>query len=574
MATNIYQATIEGRSITWTLTITNTNASTSKGTQTINVVGDAKLVYGNPSGNDRGEPILPSYMRVKILDTDDNDLYGELETQTSDKDFEVVLSESGGNYEWHGFVRKDTAQRRFFPNLGYELIDVYLYDGIALMKEDRITSTTSWYVPAKPLTELYASIGNGKEADILWDLETNLVTTGKYARTVALNGYAYYSTGGKSKSRYEVADDILHSFDARMWLQFYNGANWASFPRWCVARRRLMGRQTAASSRRAAFADTTGVISTANPDENLLNDTTSFTASNFFREARYTRMEGIKLVNVNTQVNPGTDDGIVYLNRRANYDAAYYTLGGGATTATDGGDTVISLDASSVDQYWEQDLIYLTRGTKQKWTISFEVFHNSGSSTHEVTFGVYDTASNTLRASVTTESHGAHNSYELETLELEWVVPTDGEYKYRLTQTVGGTHYYKNINVATDKESWTHAGVNGFGSIAYEINTQLANVRFSTTDDVNQPESFTDDRSPSFTHTDLARVFRSLHSNMQDARHDLVSGEVIGLFPPERPFAMQNSQGNDAAYIVATGVEMDLRRETTKGTWHEHLDLT
>ena len=44
MATNIYQATIEGRSITWTLTITNTNASTSKGTQTINVVGDAKLV--------------------------------------------------------------------------------------------------------------------------------------------------------------------------------------------------------------------------------------------------------------------------------------------------------------------------------------------------------------------------------------------------------------------------------------------------------------------------------------------------------------------------------------------------
>ena len=569
MATNIYQATIEGRSITWTLTITNTNASTSKGTQTINVVGDAKLVYGNPSGNDRGEPILPSYMRVKILDTDDNDLYGELETQTSDKDFEVVLSESGGNYEWHGFVRKDTAQRRFFPNLGYELIDVYLYDGIALMKEDRITSTTSWYVPAKPLTELYASIGNGKEADILWDLETNLVTTGKYARTVALNGYAYYSTSGKSKSRYEVADDILHSFDARMWLQFYNGANWASFPRWCVARRRLMGRQTAASSRRAAFADTTGVISTANPTENLLNDTTSFTASNFFREARYTRMEGIKLVNVNTQVNPGTDDGVVYLNRRANYDAAYYTLGGGATTTTDGGDTVISLDASSVDQYWEQDLIYLTRGTKQKWTISFQ--EKRIGSNDDLAFEVRNSSGTVASVSFIPN---LSSGYNLISQELEFVAPSDDEYSYRLTMTTGGIHYFKDINVATDKESWTHAGVNGFGSIAYEINTQLANVRFSTTDDTNQPESFTDDRSPSFTHTDLARVFRSLHSNMQDARHDLVSGEVIGLFPPERPFAMQNSQGNDAAYIVATGVEMDLRRETTKGTWHEHLDLT
>jgi len=569
MATNIYQATIEGRSITWTLTITNTNASTSKGTQTINVVGDAKLVYGNPSGNDRGEPILPSYMRVKILDTDDNDLYTELETQTSDKDFEVVLSESGGNYEWHGFVRKDTAQRRFFPNLGYELIDVYLYDGIALMKEDRITSTTSWYVPAKPLTELYASIGNGKEADILWDLETNLVTTGKYARTVALNGYAYYSTGGKSKSRYEVADDILHSFDARMWLQFYNGANWASFPRWCVARRRLMGRQTAASSRRAAFADTTGVISTANPDENLLNDTTSFTASNFFREARYTRMEGIKLVNVNTQVNPGTDDGVVYLNRRANYNAAYYTLGGGATTATDGGVTVISLDATSIDQYWEQDLIYLTRGTKQKWTISFQ--EKRIGSNDDLTFEVRNSSGTVASVSFIPN---LSSGYNLISQELEFVAPSDDEYSYRLTMTTGGIHYFKDINVATDKESWTHAGVNGFGSIAYEINTQLANVRFSTTDDTNQPESFTDDRSPSFTHTDLARVFRSLHSNMQDARHDLVSGEVIGLFPPERPFAMQNSQGNDAAYIVATGVEMDLRRETTKGTWHEHLDLT
>ena len=574
MATNIYQATIEGRTITWTLTITNTNATSSKGTQTIGVVGDAKLVYGSPSGNDRGDYVLPSYMRVRLLDTDANDLYGELETQTSDKNFEVVLSDSGGDYEWHGFVRKDTAQRRFFPDLGYELIDVYLYDGIALMKEDRITSTASWYVPAKPITELYASIGNGKEADILWDLETNLVTTGKYARTVALNGYAYYSTDGNPKSRYEVAYDILESFDARMWLQFYNGENWASFPRWCVARRRLMGRQTVANSRRAAFTDSTGAISTADPTENLLNDTTSFTASNFFREARYTRMEGMSLSAVKTKVNPGTGNGLVYLNRRANYDATYYTLGGGATTTTDGGDTVISMNATTNDQYWEQDLIFLTRGTKQKWTISFEVFHDSGTSTHEATFGIYDTASNTLRASVTTESHGAHNSYELETLELEWVVPTNGEYKYRLTQTVGGTHYYKNINVATDKESWANTGVNSSVS-SYEINTQLANVRFSTTDDVNQPETFTQDRSPTFNFSDLSRVLAQLHYQMRGSgRHDLVSGEVIGLFPPERPFAMQNSQGNDRAYIVATGVEMDLRRETTKGTWHEHLDLT
>jgi hypothetical protein len=354
-----------------------------------------------------------------------------------------------------------------------------------------------------------------------------------------------------------------------MWLQFYNGANWASFPRWCVARRRLMGRQTAASSRRAAFADTTGVISTANPTENLLNDTTSFTASNFFREARYTRMEGIKLVNVNTQVNPGTDDGVVYLNRRANYDAAYYTLGGGATTTTDGGDTVISLDASSVDQYWEQDLIYLTRGTKQKWTISFQ--EKRIGSNDDLAFEVRNSSGTVASVSFIPN---LSSGYNLISQELEFVAPSDDEYSYRLTMTTGGIHYFKDINVATDKESWTHAGVNGFGSIAYEINTQLANVRFSTTDDVNQPESFTDDRSPSFTHTDLALVFRSLHSNMQDARHDLVSGEVIGLFPPERPFAMQNSQGNDAAYIVATGVEMDLRRETTKGTWHEHLDLT
>jgi hypothetical protein len=347
MATNIYQATIEGRTITWTLTITNTNASSSKGTQTIGVVGDAKLVYGSPSGNDRGDYVLPSYMRVRVLDTDANDLYNELETQTSDKDFEVVLSEPGGDYEWHGFIRKDTAQRRFFPDLGYELIDVYVYDGVGLMKEENVSSTASWYIPAKPITELYAAIGNGKQADILWDLETNLVTTGKYARTVAINGYAYYATDGKTP----------------------NGENWSDFPRWCVARRRLMGQQTAASSRRAAFTDSTGVISTANPTQNLLNGPTSVTGANFLREARYQRLEGIKLVRVNTKVNPGTGDGLVYLNRRANYDAAYYTLGGGATTATDGGVTVISLDASSVDQYWEQDLIYLTRGTKQKWTI-------------------------------------------------------------------------------------------------------------------------------------------------------------------------------------------------------------
>jgi len=569
MATNIYQATIEGRTITWTLTITNTNASSSKGTQTIGVVGDAKLVYGSPSGNDRGDYVLPSYMRVRVLDTDANDLYNELETQTSDKDFEVVLSEPGANYEWHGFIRKDTAQRRFFPDLGYELIDVYVYDGVGLMKEENVSSTASWYIPAKPITELYAAIGNGKQADILWDLETNLVTTGKYARTVAINGYAYYATDGKTPSRYQVAEDILRSFDARMWLQFYNGENWSDFPRWCVARRRLMGQQTAASSRRAAFTDSTGVISTANPPENLLNGPTSLTGANFLREARYQRLEGIKLVRVNTNVNPGTGDGLVYLNRRANYNAAYYTLGGGATTATDGGVTVISLDASTVDQYWEQDLIYLTRGTKQKWTISFQ--EKRIGSNDDLTFSVRNSSGEVASVSfVPTLSSG----YNFVSQELEFVAPSDDEYSYRLTMTTGGIHYFKDINVSTDKDSWTHAGVNGFGSIAYEINTQLANVRFSTTDDTNQPESFTDDRSPSSTQTDLARVFRALHSNMQDARYDLVAGEIIGLFPPELPFQMKNSQGNDATYIVATGVEMDLRRETTKGTWHEHLDLT
>ena len=569
MATNIYQATIEGRTITWTLTITNTNASSSKGTQTIGVVGDAKLVYGSPSGNDRGDYVLPSYMRVRVLDTDANDLYNELETQTSDKDFEVVLSEPGANYEWHGFIRKDTAQRRFFPDLGYELIDVYVYDGVGLMKEENVSSTASWYIPAKPITELYAAIGNGKQADILWDLETNLVTTGKYARTVAINGYAYYATDGKTPSRYQVAEDILRSFDARMWLQFYNGENWSDFPRWCVARRRLMGQQTAASSRRAAFTDSTGVISTANPPQNLLNGATSLTGANFLREARYQRLEGIKLVRVNTKVNPGTGDGLVYLNRRANYDAAYYTLGGGATTTTDGGVTVISLDASSVDQYWEQDLIYLTRGTKQKWTISFQ--EKRIGSNDDLTFSVRNSSGEVASVSfVPTLSSG----YNFVSQELEFVAPSDDEYSYRLTMTTGGIHYFKDINVSTDKDSWTHAGVNGFGSIAYEINTQLANVRFSTTDDTNQPESFTDDRSPSFTQTDLARVFRALHSNMQDARYDLVAGEIIGLFPPELPFQMENSQGNNATYIVATGVEMDLRRETTKGTWHEHLDLT
>jgi len=569
MATNIYQATIEGRTITWTLTITNTNASSSKGTQTIGVVGDAKLVYGSPSGNDRGDYVLPSYMRVRVLDTDANDLYNELETQTSDKDFEVVLSESGGNYEWHGFIRKDTAQRRFFPDLGYELIDVYVYDGVGLMKEENVSSTASWYIPAKPITELYAAIGNGKQADILWDLETNLVTTGKYARTVAINGYAYYATDGKTPSRYQVAEDILRSFDARMWLQFYNGENWSDFPRWCVARRRLMGQQTAASSRRAAFTDSTGVISTANPPENLLNGATSLTGANFLREARYQRLEGIKLVRVNTNVNPGTGAGLVYLNRRANYNAAYYTLGGGATTTTDGGVTVISLDATSVDQYWEQDLIYLTRGTKQKWTISFQ--EKRIGSNDDLTFEVRNSSGTVASVSfVPTLSSG----YNFVSQELEFVAPSDDEYSYRLTMTTGGIHYFKDINVSTDKDSWTHAGVNGFGSIAYEINTQLANVRFSTTDDTNQPESFTDDRSPSFTQTDLARVFRALHSNMQDARYDLVAGEIVGLFPPELPFQMKNSQGNDATYIVATGVEMDLRRETTKGTWHEHLDLT
>jgi hypothetical protein len=569
MATNIYQATIEGRTITWTLTITNTNASSSKGTQTIGVVGDAKLVYGSPSGNDRGDYVLPSYMRVRVLDTDANDLYNELETQTSDKDFEVVLSESGGDYEWHGFIRKDTAQRRFFPDLGYELIDVYVYDGVGLMKEENVSSTASWYIPAKPITELYAAIGNGKQADILWDLETNLVTTGKYARTVAINGYAYYATDGKTPSRYQVAEDILRSFDARMWLQFYNGENWSDFPRWCVARRRLMGQQTAASSRRAAFTDSTGVISTADPTENLLNGPTSVTGANFLREARYQRLEGIKLVRVNTNVNPGTGDGLVYLNRRANYNAAYYTLGGGATTATDGGDTVISLDASTVPQYWEQDLIYLTRGTKQKWTISFQ--EKRVGSNDDLTFSVRNSSGTVASVSfVPSLSSG----YNFVSQELEFVAPSDDEYSYRLTMTTGGIHYFKDINVSTDKDSWTHAGVNGFGSIAYEINTQLANVRFSTTDDTNQPESFTDDRSPSFTQTDLARVFRALHSNMQDARYDLVAGEIVGLFPPELPFQMKNSQGNDATYIVATGVEMDLRRETTKGTWHEHLDLT
>ena len=607
MALDVYRSTLEGRSRTWTVDfLIPNNATVDIKTDVIQVVGNIKITYGSAGSLDLGEPVLSSRARIQLLDDDSDTFLTALEAADNDQQVEVEIYSGTGaaSWKWHGFVVLDTIERKYFPDLGKEVIDLFCNDGLALIKDHRSQETTDYYVPERVAKEIRGTnsengIIGGKNlyADVIWDISDDDFddTAQRYAESIELDGYMFMSDKGENRKRREIMDDILKAFDARLWQQMYNRPGWTTrdlvnspatlgkFPRWGIVRRRMIGKLHDQGLEYQTECDNAGDMLTgyaSDPDYDALNNAVSVDADDFYRMTKYSLRKPNQYTIVNTSLETGDDNdndvtGYYYQIQHFPTSTGWTTTG---SFTTDGGADVIRLDATaSPSEYGETDVVYLSEGARVKWTVFWQARKDSGSGNHTVTVSVR--CNNAEIASVTHSAHLLPTTYVNETETIEFTATDSGLYSLRIADdsALGGTvfHYYKDIHIKQEETDWTgrieQSGVTS--SVTREFDTPLNDGKLSHVADFSDRD--TNDDKPIYYQVEqtgtkyytFEGLFAGLYDRMSDDVHKLINGEIIGLYPPEIPFVLDTKR-----YIVASGLELDLKYETTRGTWVESLD--
>jgi len=283
---------------------------------------------------------------------------------------------------------------------------------------------------------------------------------------------------------------------------------------------------------------------------------------------------------VNTFLETGDDNdndvtGYYYQTQHFPTSTGWTTTG---SFTTDGGANVIRLDATaSPGEYGETDVVYLSEGARVKWTVFWQSRKDSGSGNHTVTVSVR--CNNAEIASVTHSAHSLPTTYVNETETIEFTATDSGLYSLRITDdsALGGAvfHYYKDIHIKQEETDWTgrieQSGATS--SVTREFDTPLNDGKLSHVADFSDRD--TNDDKPIYYQVEqtgtkyytFEGLFAGLYDRMSDDVHKLINGEIIGLYPPEIPFVLDTKR-----YIVASGLELDLKYETTRGTWVESLD--
>ena len=608
MAVSVYRSTLEGRDKTWTIDFIAPYGGTAQIlTDVIQVVGNIKITYGSAGSLDLGDPVLSSRARIQLIDDDSGTFLTELEAATNDQTIEVEIYSGSGaaSWKWHGFVVLDTIERKYFDDLGKEVIDLFCNDGLALIKNHRSQDFNDYYAPERIAKEIRGTnaqngIVGGKNlyADIGWDISDDDYdnTSERYAETITIDGYTFTSDKGENETRRKIKDDLLNVFDARLWEQMYNRPGWSTrdlvsspatlgkFPRWGICRRRVMGKQLDQSDIIQTECDNAGDMLTGiggtDPDYDAFNNAPTVTVDDFYRMTKYSLRKPNQFTIVNTNINKGNDNdsevtGFYYQIQHFPTATGWTTTG---SFTTDGGANVIRLDASSIPgEYGETDVVYLSEGARVKWTVFWQSRKQSGSGNHTVTLSVR--AGGSEIASVTHADHALPTTYTNESETIEFTATTTGLYSLRITDdsAIGSPvyHYYKDIHIKQEETEWTgrieQSGVTS--SITREIDTAISDGKLSHVADFSDRDA--SDTKPIYYQVEetgtqyqtIEGLFAALRDRMSDDVHELLNGEIIGLYPPEIPFVLDSKR-----FIVASGVELDLKYETTRGTWVESLD--
>lgn len=582
-----YTATLEGRTLTWTINVQLEGYSGS--TITLDVLPGAKLQYEYLNG-DRETCIITSRLPASFIDPDDL-LYDDLSDVTkSDRDFLLVLTATG--YEWRGYLRLDTVERTLFPSIESPVTQVYAYDGLEDTTEDPSpTATLTCHELVKKIT--YDQLALNIRYVQGWRPDN--LGSGAIMDLMRLNELTF-----PDESCQQVTSRAIISFDGLLWQTFsQSGGEWRVQQSFSVGE--LIGPGTRAHQ---LFDGST--MSEQGTD--LAANTSSVTASDWNQSTK-TREEP-RLRSLDTSLNTGLDAGTLYVQRNGGFEQWPDTIADGwdgtftkETTTTHTGSNSAKLDGTveaSQELMWGRvgsDIIprmsfwmyQEPRGAnvnvKARYQVRIVGYQGSGDTYYLDANGDWTTTQTRLRPAI---SDSAWANVTMPAPNDGW--PRNGVLEVIFEGDSGDTDHILYVDdveaeiqdigdntptVEPLEQRFTGDSYGPRREVAVLPEVQDGTQWFfaiydgtSWTSALAAGETNWASGEPSTTNTDskLVELLADSRTTDEASERQVIRGELWGIHPPEQAITFDST-----TYRVFDELEISLADEITTGTWIEKV---
>lgn len=581
----IFTSTIKGRTKTYTLTIDKSGYGGSSSELALS--RNVRISFGKPFQSEFGDWVLPSNARLSFLDPDQA-LWDEvIDNANEEGDFTVDISD-GSEFKWQGYVRFDSVVTRLSTTTGVPVTDLYIYDGLSELKTlDAVTVAGSVH-------DIIDSnlLGNINDFDVEYVFEHSITNEGSYNATTLpyvdgfkFNTNVFVDSDGKPMTGADQLEVMMETFNMRFWQRTYdtggvgNLPRWAASHAWAVGQSVNVGKVTARWTGAAFVSEAIGVAATAITDDDIKTD------------MKQVLLRKAGTVETDIEIGLVEPEGATAPVLEATRDGEFAEWTGGNSDYWDKDSVDISEDtgqATLVDtfangDYLQQKSIWVKKGTRLFVQLIFDHTNNGlvpGDTTNcewRIEIGGSPLATDTF----TTNDFlggGAENS-GIEEITAQ----ADGQLsvEIRVTSFSGGndtevyiddcTLYVFADEGHTPLGQWSHrTGTVSTNTLPVKRKSYFDNV-ISINPLILAPTN--GDQAAYFQTKESGTRYDSIieHTHqdrlaMQTEHTLMLQGELWGLWPPERAFTYG---GN--TYRCASGVELDLIEETTRGTWKKKI---
>lgn len=578
-------ATVKARTRTLTITIDKTGFGGSS--TTLSVSRNIRLVFGQPSTDQFGKAIMPSFVRLTFLDPDST-LWDEIISNSNDEgDFTVDISD-GSEFKWQGFIRFDSAQRRLSTTTGVPEVDVYCYDGLSKLKElDAVTSIGS----------VHDIINSGllshvSDFDVEYVFENSITNETAYNATslpyvdgFKFNTNVFVDSDGKPLSSAEQLEDMMETFNMRFWQRTYDTAGVSNLPRWVASHAYAVGqaanvaKATARWNGSAFVSEAIGVTAAAVTDNDISTD------------ARYVLLRDAGAVETEIEIGLVEPEGSTAPVLETARDGQFADWTGAASdywdkdsvdvVQTSGQATLV--DTFTNGDYLQQKSIWVKKGTRFYVQLLFDHTNdglNSGDTTTcewRIEIGGSALQSDTF----TTNDFLGGGAVDSGVLEVTATVDGQLGCEIRVTNFSGGNDtevYIDDLSLYAFEDEghsplpkWTHrTGTPSVNNEVIKRSTVFENViavnALIITHTGSKQAAYFQEQEAGTKYDSIIEMAHQARLAMQNQNTLMIQGEIFGLWPPERAFTY-----GGATYRCAGGVELDLVDEVTSGTWKKKL---
>lgn len=617
---SIFTSSFKGRSSDWTITIDKAGyggGSTALDVDDTNI----KLVFGDPFSYEFGDYVMPSYIRLRFYDPDST-MWDEFALSSTDEDdYTVTITDSGdrNEFKWMGFVNIATPRKHLAAGIHKQVVDLYCYDGLTRLRDKTSTQAEQdIHEHIKDyLIDLVGPSGalpDGTKFDIEYFFNyvaENSDFTGakKYVQGMVLPANTFAGSiaedekpgGHHVLSAWQALQEIAEGFNLRVWHRVWTSAGTPTPPVWSVTHPWGIGESvnltdatTTFDTSAGTFSDgALGVAATALTDDSLIS-----------ADAGFVLFRRLDAVDVRSEVGmpPPVDRGGAVIPRVELQRDGEFTFwdGGSPDTAeywskdstspfdatahnTEGGGSAIQIDAVSftvkqgslalkegdrvfvqvVFDYWrvstDEDLVYSLKCGTETMLSNTVTANTAFASKQTETNGPTEYIAGSSAGLITiTFNHGNTNSGD----------PAFDDLSIRLFADEGGE---------TPLTSWTHRTTNATvagGEVATYVRHfdnyakhDSATPTFAIMEDTGTDQlTYVEDGTGGTQYDSLTELANQHRIAMQTNDSLLIHGELFGLWPPTKAFTYSSNR-----YRVGAGVEMDLVREVTRGTWKQML---